>query len=85
MNYELAKQLKDAGFPHDWAEFGGNLVDGFSPTLEELIEACVGASLVKVDPRNYPHCQICGARPAENYRVKWYFTWHVKRYGAARA
>jgi hypothetical protein len=41
MNYELAKQLKDAGFPQL-----GNVTDktlhspSFHPTLSELIEAC---------------------------------------------
>lgn len=35
MTYELAKQLKDAGFPRkDW----GGLEDFAHPTLEELIE-----------------------------------------------
>jgi hypothetical protein len=36
MNYELAKSLRDAGFP----EMGG-WVDGATPTLEELIEAII--------------------------------------------
>lgn len=44
MNYELAKQLKDAGFPHSntwedkehWFERENHVM----PTLEELIEAC---------------------------------------------
>lgn len=49
MNYELAKQLKDAGFPHHWCSEDdcSCLVNGDStkgtacfPTLEELIEAC---------------------------------------------
>jgi hypothetical protein len=36
MNYELAKELKDAGFPqHDTLPF-----DAYEPSLEELIEAC---------------------------------------------
>jgi hypothetical protein len=42
MNYELAKQLKDAGFPRhhafeqsDWENFKAH-----HPSLEELIEAC---------------------------------------------
>lgn len=54
MNYELAKQLKDAGFPqiHNWCEehkhddvecpinsYESNR-DADIPTLEELIEAC---------------------------------------------
>ena len=41
MNYELAKQLKDAGFPHVAPLNGeGYWKDDFFPTLEELIEAC---------------------------------------------
>jgi len=52
MNYELAKQLKDAGFPQSkqWGEITDidNKVVGFVdkygnkivPTLEELIDAC---------------------------------------------
>lgn len=55
MNYELAKELKDAGFPHKCDKHGGN--DGYDeycqyqdwdkeigyiciPHLSELIEAC---------------------------------------------
>lgn len=39
MNYELARQLKEAGFPQDGI---GQFVDTklASPTLSELIEAC---------------------------------------------
>ena len=48
MNYELAKKLKDGGFPQ---EGKGNYIDGedcdvcgnhvyYVPTLSELIEAC---------------------------------------------
>ena len=51
MKYELAKKLKDAGFPYDWSRMEDHdpelLVKtwymygkGYSPTLEELIEAC---------------------------------------------
>ncbi len=54
MNYELAKQLKDAGFPQngngepqyfkdgvrDRTEFGHRYERLYIPTLEELIEAC---------------------------------------------
>lgn len=50
MNYELAKQLKDAGFPQsDECEHCGNFLGGtfrladedvYRPTLSELIEAC---------------------------------------------
>jgi hypothetical protein len=39
MNYELAKQLKDAGYPQgDTVLIGGEYTH--NPTLEELIEAC---------------------------------------------
>lgn len=49
MNYELAKELKDAGFPQKTGYYlpeSGNPYDGlktdwaYSPTLSELIEAC---------------------------------------------
>lgn len=48
MNYELAKELKDAGFPQkgEWATIGvsGALIkhsgDLYIPTLSELIRAC---------------------------------------------
>jgi hypothetical protein len=56
MNYELAKELKDAGFPQGYGQYvgkdwkgGGNaqaaqqmgLSEGaYVPTLSELIEAC---------------------------------------------
>ena len=43
MTYELAKQLKDTGFPKsDGWEFvrGGTNFHGTKPTLSELIEAC---------------------------------------------
>jgi len=46
ISYELAKQLKEAGFPQDgdieqWENHGDNSGDGvFKPTLSELIEAC---------------------------------------------
>lgn len=51
MNYELAKQIKDAGFPKDysdWEDHDEELLQkgwgmysvGYSPTLSELIEAC---------------------------------------------
>lgn len=52
MNYELAKQLKDAGFPQERKQ-GWNITDideilrsesstetAYAPTLSELIEAC---------------------------------------------
>lgn len=50
MNYELAKELKEAGFPQDGDNrdavgepvHAGNFGTGFAyvPTLEELIDAC---------------------------------------------
>lgn len=50
MNYELAKQLKDAGFPQKHEPFCvkipmeldtlGNQIRYFMPSLSELIEAC---------------------------------------------
>lgn len=44
MNYELAKQLKEAGFPQsrDGVEFISikGQMEYFIPTLSELIEAC---------------------------------------------
>ena len=45
MNYELAKELKDAGFPQDGI---GQFIDVklASPTLSELIEACGGESII---------------------------------------
>jgi hypothetical protein len=46
MTYELCKQLKDAGFPQEVVrgEMLGRMripdMNAYSPTLEELIEAC---------------------------------------------
>lgn len=46
MNYELAKKLKDAGFPYDWCIDGSPCLTGIEdsvnclPDLSELIEAC---------------------------------------------
>ncbi len=47
MNYELAKKLKDAGFPQEgdgsvrWTDQEPNLgIPVYQPTLSELIEAC---------------------------------------------
>ena len=52
MNYELAKQLKDAGFPQFVGEFEGSIIEDinapegeepiscYHPTLSELIESC---------------------------------------------
>lgn len=58
MDYELAKQLKNAGFPFDWIEYD---IDGINqitkPTLSQLIEACGDdfAELVRI---NYPKGNI---------------------------
>ena len=46
MSYELAKKLKEAGFPQTGTHFDNNgdmygwSNDVYYPTLEELIEAC---------------------------------------------
>jgi len=42
MNYELAKKLKDAGFPVKKFGYAPDILEGdfVSPTLSELIEAC---------------------------------------------
>ena len=41
MNYELAKQLKDVGFPQTGDNQNGYANDGgYEPLLSELIEAC---------------------------------------------
>lgn len=51
MNYELAKELKDAGFPQKEFDFHNGITGEwpgdirpadfpYNPTLEELIEAC---------------------------------------------
>ncbi len=53
MNYNLAKELKDAGFPQEYAlsfifeDDSQSVFESFAPhaklpTLSELIEACVG-------------------------------------------
>lgn len=49
MDYELAKKLKEAGFPQTGVSYSTNPVEYkgtfyeavYMPTLEELIEACV--------------------------------------------
>jgi len=40
MNYELAKGLKEAGFPHEWSALVKDPENFVFPTLSELIEAC---------------------------------------------
>jgi hypothetical protein len=60
MNYDLARQLEDAGFPH--GDSGKRIADptklvarredyAYVPTLEELIEAC-GNDLISLNNRN---------------------------------
>ena len=57
MNYELAKQLKDAGFPQIGSGFTLYPNDGIHkevrfPTLSELIEACGGNSKALIQQNN---------------------------------
>jgi hypothetical protein len=61
MNYELLKNLKDAGFPNsnEWIDNGnGFFVDKGElvyevPTLSELIEACAGnLCCIRIFPEN---------------------------------
>jgi len=41
MNHKLAKQLKEAGFPHNWCDYDFKYCDeDCFPTLSELINAC---------------------------------------------
>ena len=40
MNYELAKELKDAGFPYPWVDTFEEQSPWNHPALSELIEAC---------------------------------------------
>ena len=48
MNYELAKKLKDAGFP--WQD-RNVLTSSSYPTLSELIEAC-GSEFISLQNKN---------------------------------
>lgn len=59
ITYELAKKLKDAGFPKDYTEWNDHdeeLLEktwymygkGYSPTLSELIEVCGGTSVFRL-------------------------------------
>lgn len=63
MKYELAKRLKDAGFPQKQCSFlncrHGMDVDVpccYNPTLSELIEAC-GENFIRLDmlTNSHPH------------------------------
>ena len=40
LNYKLAKQLKEAGFPQEFANCTENGINYYAPILSELIEAC---------------------------------------------
>jgi hypothetical protein len=63
MNYELAKQLKDAGFPQREPNgFPGILnpdgdKDVYYPTLAELIEACPTPLQLTIMPNGF--VQVC--------------------------
>lgn len=37
-----------------------------------------GRNLEKIDSNQYPYCEICGARPKENYIFYWYYRKHVE-------
>jgi hypothetical protein len=53
MNYELAKKLKDAGFPiQEWIQHKDGSRQPYLPTLSELIEACSEFSSLTKSPRN---------------------------------
>jgi hypothetical protein len=51
MTYELAKQLKDAGFPFNWGVNGDTMLYDDFPSLSELIEAC-GDKFVLHSPKS---------------------------------
>jgi hypothetical protein len=54
MNYELAKQLKEAGFKQHGDNQDGYANDGgYEPTLSELIEACGGILVWGCKDHNY--------------------------------
>jgi hypothetical protein len=67
MNYELAKQLKDAGFPFkditcDICKELGMSCGALYPTLSELIEACMPA---RFSLWCYPHGFVIGFPSSE--------------------
>ena len=82
MNYELAKKLKDAGFPQDVKK--GEMLTGeecercgnhvyYSPSLSELIEACGKnfAYLVPLrDPENGDIVGWCAKDWREKYPIE---------------
>lgn len=82
MTYELAKELKDAGFPEGNKQFierDGTIIginewhnDAiFSPTLEELIEAC-GKDFIALDKKADGQWLAGGGR-----REKEYFSYQL--------
>ena len=78
MNYELAKQLKDAGFPHVAPLNGeGYWKDDFFPTLEELIESVKKPITIYVDDNGsdaeQAGTEICGhgSTPTEAVARLW--------------
>lgn len=73
MNYELAKQLKDAGFEQRFVGADGlgkyvfdehTSLDGvYAPTLEELIEACLNSG-------GYPKFSLESAEDPREWRAQ---------------
>lgn len=74
ITYELAKRLRDAGFPGSerWGENGGKMmVDIFDvPTLEELIEAC-GERYTLLKRERDGHWRATGAIRASQKRERF--------------
>lgn len=77
MNYELAKKLKDSGFPQGIVNVVGS--DGWSyytPTLEEVIEAC-GDKFAHLEKGSNPNEWFCnwsaskGSTPLEAVCHLW--------------
>ena len=82
MNYELAKKLKDAGFPmpkkdgcpNCWGDLGRGCDDDCGkeryPTLSELIEACGESfeTLCRIKRANLP-VRWAATRPPVDYEV----------------
>lgn len=77
MNYELALELKNAGFPYDWEQLENLGVMPRSasiqttPTLSELIEAC-GEKFVRLEKvaayfQAYSNIWIYGDRDTKGY------------------
>lgn len=85
MNYELAKQLKDAGFPHTWCSEDdcsclsteGNHTFCY-PTLSDLIQVC-GDGFVSLNKGMFPNQWMClgngvqigGSSPEEAVARLW--------------